>query len=65
MPIYEYQCAACGEQFELFLRSATQKAASTCPKCGSLEVKKTVSLFGVSGIGGSRAGAASCGPVST
>jgi putative FmdB family regulatory protein len=66
MPVYEYRCAECGEKFDLFLRSAMQKAAPTCPQCGSSEVEKAISLFGVSGASGSsRAGAASCGPTAS
>jgi putative FmdB family regulatory protein len=48
MPIYEYRCAQCGEKFELFVRSAAQQAAvPTCPKCGSAETRKALSLFGI------------------
>jgi putative FmdB family regulatory protein len=66
MPVYEYRCAECGEQFELFLRSASQTKAPTCPKCGSGKVKKAISLFGVGGASGSnRASAASCGPMAS
>ena len=63
MPIYEYRCAECGEKFELFVRSAARQTAPTCPRCGSTEVHKAISLFGVGG--GSRnseASAASCVP---
>ena len=63
MPVYEYRCDECGEQFDLFVRSVTQQAAPTCPKCESNKVHKAISLFGVGGTGGSdRAAAASCGP---
>jgi putative FmdB family regulatory protein len=63
MPIYEYRCKECGESFELFVRSATQKDAPTCPKCGSQEAQKSISLFGVGGtIGGDQMSAASCAP---
>jgi putative FmdB family regulatory protein len=66
MPVYEYRCAECGETFDLFLRSATQKAAPTCPKCGSSEVEKAISLFGVGGTSGSsRSSAAACGPTAS
>ena len=66
MPVYEYCCDACGERFELFVRSFSQKTTPTCPKCGSAEVHKAVSLCGVAGEGGrSQSSAASCGPVST
>jgi putative FmdB family regulatory protein len=47
MPIYEYRCAQCSEKFELFVRSAAQQAVPTCPKCGSIETRKALSLFGV------------------
>jgi putative FmdB family regulatory protein len=66
MPIYEYRCTECGEQFELFLRSTAQKAVPICPRCGSTEVEKALSLFGVAGkSGSSRASAAACAPTST
>ena len=66
MPVYEYRCGECGEQFELFLRSAAQKTAPACPKCGSAEVEKALSLFGVGRAGGgSKASAASCGPTAS
>jgi putative FmdB family regulatory protein len=66
MPIYEYRCAECGERFELFLRSTAKQAGPTCPKCGSTEVRKAISLFGVGGTdAGTKASAASCSPAST
>ena len=65
MPIYEYRCEACGEGFELFVRSASEKSPPACPKCGSTKVKKAISLFGVSASAGSRAASASCSPGST
>jgi len=61
MPVYEYRCKDCGEDFDLFVRSATQQKTPTCPRCGSTKVKKVVSLFGLSG-GGTGGGADSCGP---
>jgi putative FmdB family regulatory protein len=66
MPVYEYHCAECGERFELFVRSPAKQADPTCPKCGSAEVRKAISLFGVGGTSGSSKGsAASCGPAPT
>lgn len=64
MPIYEYRCEECGEGFELFVRSPSRQVEPTCPKCGSQRVKKSVSLFGVGGTGGS-ASATNCSPGST
>ena len=64
MPIYEYRCEACGEDFELFVRSLSQQTQPTCPRCGSQRVRKSMSLFGVGGVGGSTS-AATCDPGST
>jgi putative FmdB family regulatory protein len=61
MPLYEYRCAKCGEGFELFVRSLAERTAPICPKCGSTEVQKAPSLFGVGRVGGSnKANVASC-----
>jgi len=62
MPVYEYQCEACGNNFELFVRSATQQVEPECPRCGSIKVKKAISLFGVGGAGTGHDAHASCGP---
>jgi putative FmdB family regulatory protein len=63
MPVYEYRCSECGERFELFVRSAARQSLPICPRCGSTEVHKSISLFGVGGsAGNSKTGAASCGP---
>ena len=65
MPIYEYRCEECDEPFEVFVRSPSQQADPTCPKCGSQRVKKAISLFGVGGTGESNTSSISCGPSST
>ncbi len=62
MPVYEYHCETCGEDFDLFVRSATQRKEPECPRCGSVKVKKAISLFGVGGAGASHNSSASCGP---
>ncbi len=49
MPIYEYRCRKCGERFEKFVRSLAAQQSVECPRCGSQEVEKAVSLFGVGG----------------
>jgi putative FmdB family regulatory protein len=41
MPVYEYQCNACGDQFELQQKLA-DPPVKACPKCGG-EVKKVIS----------------------
>ena len=45
MPVYEYECKECGEEFEKLVRGATE---IECPKCGSHKVDKKVSTFSFS-----------------
>lgn len=56
MPIYEYDCNACGERFSTLTFS--HKEAALCPSCGSADVTKLLSAFSYSG-GGGRASSAS------
>jgi len=39
MPIYAYHCQACGERFDLLVRSST---VPTCPHCGATALDKCV-----------------------
>jgi putative FmdB family regulatory protein len=41
MPIHDYRCSACGQQFELLVRSSTVPA---CPHCASTALDRLVSL---------------------
>ena len=41
MPTYEYQCEACGHEFEKF-QSITAKPVRTCPKCRKRRVKRLI-----------------------
>jgi len=50
MPIYEYHCQDCGQQFEKFLRSSTNQDAVECPHCHSTRVQKAFSVFGMRGF---------------
>ncbi len=61
MPIYEYRCERCGDEFELLLASSASPAR--CPGCSSSRVKKRFSLFAVAGSGRQpgEARGASCG----
>ena len=65
MPIYEYRCEECEEGFELFVRSLSQQADPTCPKCGSPKVRRAISLFGLGKASASIASSASCDTGST
>ena len=42
MPLYEYECDACGERYEL-IRKFSDPALDVCPKCGQGPVRKLVS----------------------
>jgi putative FmdB family regulatory protein len=62
MPVYEYQCDECGQKFDLFLRSVKRESTPVCPHCGSEQVHKAISLFGVGNQGSvSASGGVSCG----
>ena len=45
MPLHEYKCHRCGDQFELLLRGSETAA---CPSCQSTDLERLLSLFGVS-----------------
>ncbi|MCB0154375.1 MAG: zinc ribbon domain-containing protein [Anaerolineae bacterium] len=48
MPIYEYRCQSCGQQFEKFFRSMRQVAAEVrCPACQGNEVQRLVSAAAI------------------
>ncbi len=51
MPLYEFQCENCGNQFEL-RQKFSDEPASECPKCGG-PVKKLISqsAFALKGSG--------------
>ena len=61
MPIYEYACNQCGEDFEKLVFGS---AIVDCPKCNSKDIKKKLSSFGMSGVdkpfAGSVSGCTSC-----
>ncbi len=45
MPIYEYQCKACGHKFEA-IQKISDAPLSECPSCNKPELKKLVSAAG-------------------
>jgi len=42
VPIYEYECSACGKSFEVFL-GMRDKPVKKCPHCNSSKIRKLVS----------------------
>jgi putative FmdB family regulatory protein len=41
MPIYEYECGACGHRFEM-IKKHTDKRVRTCPECGERKVERLI-----------------------
>ncbi|MBI4653719.1 MAG: zinc ribbon domain-containing protein [Nitrospirae bacterium] len=62
MPIFEYKCQTCEEEFEKLV-SGTNVEIS-CPKCGSRDVKKKFSVFGMSGVEKQISSCSSCNATS-
>lgn len=64
MPIYEYMCKECNESFSLLQRVGVTEKDTVCPRCGSKDVKKKISIVsgfcsddpGFSSSGGSYSG---------
>jgi putative FmdB family regulatory protein len=42
MPIYEFECANCGETFEVILDMG--KTAPPCPRCGGNDCRKLIGM---------------------
>ena len=42
MPIYEYECGACGERQE-FIQKFSDPQKRKCPACGALKLKRLIS----------------------
>jgi len=53
MPIYEYQCRACGRQFEYLVLPSS--SAPECPSCHDQDLQKMISLCAVSSEGSRQA----------
>ena len=45
MPIYEYECSACGHEHEA-LQKLSDAPLLQCPACSELELKKKISAAG-------------------
>ena len=60
MPLYEFECRACGTEFERLVLKAAEAENVKCPSCESKEVEEKISSFAaVSKSGGS---SSSCAP---
>jgi putative FmdB family regulatory protein len=47
MPIYEYFCAACGEEFSKLQKMGGEP--TVCPKCDSTDVARKISACAIGG----------------
>jgi putative FmdB family regulatory protein len=52
MPVYEFECNACGARVDVFTRSISVEVKGACEKCGSADLRRVVSRVAVLGIGG-------------
>lgn len=52
MPIFEFQCQACGRTFEVLERRSGPAGPPPCPACGAGETQRILSVF--SGRAGER-----------
>lgn len=59
MPLFEFVCKECGEQFETLVFSSSDKTEVKCPKCKSNNTEKKISTFASSGNNGSNAASSS------
>lgn len=61
MPIFEYKCNECNNQFEELVANSEQKII--CPECESENVNKLLSVFsatGTSSVSSTPCGQSSC-----
>jgi len=61
MPIYEYRCKKCNNNFEKLV-SLSKKDKIKCPRCESDDVAKKMSMTASSKAGCGSCSSASCGP---
>jgi len=47
VPIYEYQCASCGERFEILCGHSERDEKAVCPSCGGRDVAQVLGGFQV------------------
>ncbi len=52
MPLYDYRCRGCGNEFEVLVKSEDKDKEQSCPKCESREVGKLISRTSFSLKGG-------------
>jgi len=64
MPLYEYHCNNCEQEFEQIVRFSEADQAQTCPFCGDKDTSKKISTaasFSFSSSGSAISSGSSCG----
>jgi len=59
MPFYDFTCTRCGQSFSLRRKLEEMDDVAPCPRCGSEETKRQISLFYATNTGSSTAAASS------
>ena len=63
MPLYEYHCNNCEQEFEQIVRFSEADQVQTCPFCGDKDTSKKISTaasFGFSSSGSAISSGSSC-----
>lgn len=61
MPIYEYQCKACGVVNEIFSNIGSHNDSLVCKSCGSDDLEKKISAASIPTLPQRQAGKTCCG----
>jgi len=56
MPLFEFTCKHCGQEFEELLRSTSAVSEVSCPVCKSSQVQRKISTFATRIVGGGSLG---------
>ena len=48
MPIYEFKCQSCNQRTSVFVRTVSSPINASCPSCGSNELTRLITSFGIS-----------------
>ncbi len=61
MPVYSYICKDCGNKFDLLVGVVSKDEEEICKKCGSKNIKKLLTCFGVN-VSSGKSDLSSSGP---
>ncbi len=65
MPLYEYECADCGERFETLVSARRKDDPKKCPGCGSEATERVPSTFALGTATKSSGACTTCCPGGT